>query len=901
MIFSAASVSFAAEVKFDATLSVDEQNVSFVPTAFTTDWQMNVASGNYSSPHGEGLPLDFKLKVNDERIHGAATFEKQQDGSLLATYHFTPEKTFALSTLCLQGTLPGETYFGGKMEADGSTLALPATRDKTQLFCKPVSDLKITGAKNHEFSLHFDTPVTLLLQDNREWNTETLSLRLIVADGKVNGGETYTLAFSIATSAPLDLHAVAGPVSLAASEDWIPVREYPDILPGSPLDFSQISGLDAPAGKYGYVLARGQNFEFEKRPGVPQRFYGVNFCFGANFLSEDEAEQLAVRLSRLGYNAIRIHHYERMLTEGSPDGTALNEKRLAEFDNLVAACIRHGLYITTDLYVSRNVPWRTIGIDRDGNIPMSDFKHLVLVNQAAFDNLKEFSRLLLTHVNPHTGRSYAEEPALAWISLVNEGNPGNFGSREFSSNAEWTAAWQEWLKQKKTVAPEKFGEISTSIPADLWTRNKESAAFSLFLMEKEYAFAAKLKKYLREELRCRALVTDMNSWMNPVSYQIPRNEIYDYVDDHFYIDHPQFLETPWALPSSCPNTNPFRNGNRGAQGVVFTRLLDKPYTITEYNYSAPGKYRGVGGIATGATAALQNWAGVWRFAWAHGRADSVHPEKARLDYFNIAGDPLSLAAERASICLYLRRDIEPHDKTCALLIPPADIKDFSGYDPHLKPAYAWLAWYFKIGGLVTDTPPADCFRSEVYSTLLKKNEDEIVRGTFGESKNPGDFPSPVAVDAQSGTFTIASERTCGGFADSGTFTAGPFAADIGTVPATVWASSLDGKPLAESAKILVTHLTDVQNTDIKYADQDLRVLLDWGHLPHIMRNGKADISLTFAGKGDFTVYALAANGEKKEKIDARLDGSTLRFTADVARNKSEATYLYLIVARRSKF
>ena len=37
-------------------------------------------------------------------------------------------------------------------------------------------------------------------------------------------------------------------------------------------------------------------------------------------------------------------------------------------------------------------------------------------------------------------------------------------------------------------------------------------------------------------------------------------------------------------------------------------------------------------------------------------------------------------------------------------------------------------------------------------------------------------------------------------------------------PATVWASSLDGAPLRVSRRILVTHLTDVQNTGAEYAD-----------------------------------------------------------------------------------
>ena len=116
-----------------------------------------------------------------------------------------------------------------------------------------------------------------------------------------------------------------------------------------------------------------------------------------------------------------------------------------------------------------------------------------------------------------------------------------------------------------------------------------------------------MTKFLREEMKCRALTTNMNCWHYPAVYQLPRANSYDYVDDHFYVDHPSFLENPWTLPSKCPNTNPMLGPNMGAQGLVMRRILDRPFTITEYNYSGPGRFRGVGGIACGTAAALPIW------------------------------------------------------------------------------------------------------------------------------------------------------------------------------------------------------------------------------------------------------------------------------------------------------
>jgi len=152
------------------------------------------------------------------------------------------------------------------------------------------------------------------------------------------------------------------PVTITAGADWIPLRAELEIEPGSALDFSGMGFSDAPAGKHGRVIARpdGQ-FAFEDSPRLPRRFYGVNLCFSAQYLTHEQADQLAQRLARLGYNAIRIHHYERELTQGQRDSITLNPQKLDQLDYLLAAFIRRGIYITTDLFVSRGVRYARSG------------------------------------------------------------------------------------------------------------------------------------------------------------------------------------------------------------------------------------------------------------------------------------------------------------------------------------------------------------------------------------------------------------------------------------------------------------------------------------------------------------------------------------------------------------
>jgi len=86
-------------------------------------------------------------------------------------------------------------------------------------------------------------------------------------------------------------------------------------------------------------------------------------------------------------------------------------------------------------------------MDRDGSIPMDTFKILVPAHEGAFDNWKQFARALLDHTNPYTTRRYADEPALAWLSMINEGNFGNF-FRDLRTFPEWTRAWNRWLAKR---------------------------------------------------------------------------------------------------------------------------------------------------------------------------------------------------------------------------------------------------------------------------------------------------------------------------------------------------------------------------------------------------------------------------------------------------------------------
>ena len=127
------------------------------------------------------------------------------------------------------------------------------------------------------------------------------------------------------------------------------------------------------------------------------------------------------------------------------------------------------------------------------------------------------------------------------------------------------------------------------------------------------------------------------------------------------------------------------------------------------------------------------------------------------------------------------------------------------------------------------------------------------------------------------------------------------------MPTTIWASSLDGKPLTESARVLVTHLTDLQNTGARFADADRSILLDWGRLPHLVRAGEAKVELKLQcqlpiADNSFRVFALGTDGRRECEVpsDWSPAAGILRFTASVRQPFGACLYYEIVRELRDK-
>ena len=685
--------------------------------------------------------------------------------------------------------------------------------------------------------------------------------------------------------------AVAADVVIRPEDGWTPVDGVRDIEAGSALDFSSL--VDAPAGRHGRVKAAGENFEFENRPGIPQRFRGVNLTSTACFLPDEDIDRLTTRLVRMGYNSIRLIHHDGHCMAVTNGHVTVHAKNMERLDRLFAVAAERGIYITLDLQVSRPVFWGWLGVNREGRCGRDVFKALVTVFSPAYRHWAEGVRAFLGHVNVYTGRRYADDPVLLSLSLVNEGG-WMLSWEAVRKEPIFQDAWSRWLSGYRERNPGAFPELKDGeLPGNLRQPETDpnSAAFAIFEAAAERVFMRRARALIEGEIGCKAPLTDQNWGPSYLPMAGTRAREFDYADCHFYVDHPQFIGSRhWALPVKFPNHNPFYAKSHRLPMVAVNRIFGKPFTLTEYAICAPSAYSGANGLMIGSFAALQGWAGIWRFAYSHG-CDHLFAEDAAPTFFDLSIDPFAVASETAAAMLFLRGDMEPAAEKCVVALDDDALRP-KGHEAFRAPA-VWCRsamWRVRLGCALPEDSGDDGIPSS---------------SAFGATALPPKTFAPdpqVSLGNDRTVVTIATPCTVGGFSPNETvpLDAGPLHCDFsGPSHAMAWATSLDGLELQQSKRILFVHLTECQRSGAVFADGRRSQLEEWGR-GAVVRNGSCRAALQLENAMEYNVYALDCSGRRIREVPCQRAEEGLRFCSRVECDPAHATMFYEIVRRKKE-
>ena len=673
------------------------------------------------------------------------------------------------------------------------------------------------------------------------------------------------------------------------------------------------------AGESGYVtLSRDRN-DFVLGNGKPARFWAVGTGYYKSNL-----DQHARFLAKRGVNIIRFH------------GNITPKENLMSVDTTerdklwrtVAAMKKAGIYVTFSPYwAAESRAKASMGYLDDGGNKNWGLLFFDTKLQAAY---KTWWRQVLSEPNPYTGIPLARDPALAILQLQNEDSLlfwtsqnikgaarkelrrqfGEFLRNKYGSLEKASATWAGARVSADQDGPDDFGngEAALYIVWEMTQRRgnaglqKRLADQLQFFTETMYLFNKGMSEYIRNELKCKALINPGN-WRTADNVKLLDAERYSYSANEvmgvnrYYTGEHQGKHNGWAII----------NGDKFTDESVLLRPQKLPVTlkqpegfpmiVPESSWVPPLSFQSEGPFMV---AAYQSLTGVDGFYWfTTGEEDWRHPGSAN-GYMPSEGKwvcatPMLMGQWPAAALLYRSSYVkqgEPvvYEQRCLQDIWERKmpiIAEDAGFDPNrdrehfpatssIKTSVNPLAYLVgpvltKYGGDPARSGLADLNR--FINTTTK-----TVRSITGE----------LEIDYGNGLCRLNSAKAQGvtGFLKkAGTFKLNDVSITSSNEYATVLVVSMDNKELKASSSILIQVGTVARPTGWKTKPVEINQkageeIVSYGRAPWQIVKGDVTIAITNAAVQ--RAHVLDANGMSVATIDLREVGGAkeLRFPED---------------------
>jgi hypothetical protein len=843
------------------------------------NWAYSVPSATGCAQNGV-LDVTAPFRVGQDDINIEEHVSQAGPKTIVLQYKLTAQRDETLTQLsdAFKFNENGSITTILKDGTAGDTLVVPTVRSA---YASEISRLDIALAGVGRIGATFDPALSPHVENGE------LRMRLLhdsMAAGTVT--ETITLTFPDNVRFAADKGDIAGFTKHMADDNWFTFDPTNDVGPSV---IGMEGWLDGPAGKHGGVRIVGDHFAFAD--GTPVKFWGTNLAYAQNCPDKNQAEQTAARFAKYGINCVRMHKFTNP-GEGigtNVDTLTFDPVGLDKFDYFTAQLEKHGVYFGW----SHSYHYKVRPGDEAKLLNYNEIKTQLgsdtygLMNAAPdVQNLNIAMVVsLLKHRNPYTGKTYAQDPALAWLEVQNEDDIffytfggaidkcptykqalmqrfGDWLKAKYSTQAALAKAWGHELGANEKIGGPMDVQTNPWFFGDDGLKQGDSFHRQRLLDNADF-FHAEQDRYYKKfvaAVRGAGYLGPINGspWWAPTTvpqyYNLKSDAQTGYVDRHNYFGG-KLWDTMLADPGSgYLNTGLVRDGSC-------------PFTLSEWCHVYPSVYSAEGpAIMAAYGLGLQGWNGSYEFQsfsnnggfqpdeghepwniWSCDVPNQIgqFPTLSRMIYRGDVKEGDVIAVKRVSDDNLLTGKFDFSDTMAA----NGDVKNYGGNVPQESLAAGRVEVLFP-----NQTTPS------TFPNLALYDKNKVITSTTKQL---------VWDYSGNGYFKVLTPGTVGvvGFAEDVPVGFAGMSIRLHSPYASIFVTSLDrNKPLATCAHALVSVVGRECNTGLTYYGVD----------GHVLENGKGPI-LVEGIKADLAVSGRAISAVNVLDVDGRRQsGQTLR-------------------------
>ncbi len=383
---------------------------------------------------------------------------------------------------------------------------------------------------------------------------------------------------------------------------------------------------------------------------------------------------------------------------------------------------------------------------------------------------------------------------------------------------------------------ETLGKIAV-VPKGDYSRRSPGAQrdWVRFLWDLEDQYWTGMARYLKDDLKVKAPLVGTQMGWSPAPIQAKL----DVIDSHSYWQHPHFPGRSWDMNNWTVGNLPMTGRSDGGTlpGLALSRVAGKPFICTEYNHSAPNSYASETVPVIASFAALQDWDGIFLFAYSH-RGNDWGPGKIP-SFFDIDQHPTKMATLPAAAALFLRGDLKPAGASALAQPKTEEIVEVvrkSGPSTRADSFGLPRASALRVPVAVKLDTPGPVTSAEAIERLSRLQ-------TAWRWQSSPENVGYLAIDTPRSKALI-------GQAPQGSTALG----EVSILPgknredrAVITLTALDGANFHSPGRVLITATGDAENTAMPWtsADHD-SVKPSWGRAPSIVEGIAATITLPVA-------------------------------------------------------